>query len=65
MDGWEKFGKYIGIQGVLAVGLTCASVAMIFLKIDVPKELWGLMGVSWGFFFAKNGGNYVSAVKPK
>lgn len=65
MDGWDKFGKYVGIQGVLAVGVTSAVVAMVFVGVEVPKELYGFLGASWGFFFAKNGGNYVNAVKPK
>jgi hypothetical protein len=63
VSGWDKFAKYIGVQGILALGLTGAAVATMFLHVDFPKEAWGLLGVAWGFFFAKNGGNYISAAR--
>lgn len=49
------FHDFIGVQGVLAIGMTASVIAMIFLGIEVPKEAWGLLGVAWGFYFAKNG----------
>lgn len=52
MDG---FAKYVGIQGILAVVTTCAVIAMAVLRYTIPPELWSLQGISWGFYFAKNG----------
>jgi len=43
--------------------ITIAIIVMIFVKIEVPKELWVPMGISWGFYFAKNGGNVVNRVR--
>ena len=59
----ENFAKYIGIQGVLALMITIAMIAMIFMQLVVPKEFWTLLGLSWGFYFAKNGGNVVNRVR--
>jgi len=61
----ELFAKYVGIQGVLALLITIAMIVMIFMLLVVPKELWVLLGLSWGFYFGKNGGNVVQAVKRK
>lgn len=51
----DKFHDFIGVQGVLALGMSIAVVAMIFMRYEVPKELWALLGIAWGFYFAKNG----------
>ena len=59
----ENFAKYIGIQGLLALLITIAMIVMIFMLIAVPKEFWTLLGLSWGFYFAKNGGNVVNRVR--
>ena len=61
----EGFARYVGVQGVLAVLITIAMIVMIFLLIPVPKEFWTLLGVSWGFYFAKNGGNVVNRIQGK
>lgn len=59
----ENFAKYIGVEGVLALLITISMIAMIFLAIVVPKELWALLGLSWGFYFGRNGGNVVKKVR--
>lgn len=61
----EWFGRFIGVQGVLALLITIAMIVMIFMLLVVPKELWVLLGLSWGFYFGKNGGNVVQAIKRK
>lgn len=65
MNGWDNFGKYIGVDGVLALLMTAAVVAGMFVQIEVPKEAWGLLGVAWGAYFRRNGNNVVKAVKGK
>ena len=52
---WDKANKYVGVQGVLALLVTIALLAMIFLAITPPDQIWTLLGLSWGFYFAKNG----------
>ena len=59
----ESFAKYIGVQGVLALLITISMIIMIFMMIEVPKEFWALLGLSWGFYFAKNGGIVVNRVR--
>ena len=55
MTGWDGFAKYVGIQGVLALAVTITIIVITISKDTVPAELWSLVGVSWGFYFAKNG----------
>lgn len=59
----ENFARYVGVQGVLALLITISMIIMIFMTIEVPKEFWTLLGASWGFYFAKNGGNVVNRVR--
>lgn len=61
----ENFAKYIGIQGVLALLITVAVIVMVFMQMEVPKELWTPLGISWGFYYARNGGNVVSRIRGK
>ena len=62
---WEGFQKYVGVQGVLALLLTLAMVGLLFLNREIPTEVWGLLGVSWGFYFAKNGNKIVTGISSK
>jgi len=59
----ENFARYVGVQGVLALLITISMIIMIFMTIAVPKEFWTLLGLSWGFYFAKNGGNVVNRAR--
>lgn len=58
---WDNFHKYIGVHGILALILTSAMIAWISFSMAVPAEAWALLGASWGFYFAKNGGNVAKA----
>jgi len=62
-NGWEKFHKYVGVQGILALVLTFSLIAWISVGIVIPDLVHILLGASWGFYFAKNGGNVVSGAK--
>jgi len=55
MSGWEGFAKYCGIQGILALIVTISLIAFIAYQLVVPDQMWTLLGLSWGFYFAKNG----------
>ena len=63
MTGWEGFNKYCGVQGILALMVTIAIIAFIAIAIIVPDQMWTLLGLSWGFYFAKNGVGIVAAIK--
>jgi len=63
MNGWEKFHKYVGVQGILALIVTSAIIGWTSFEIVVPKEVWTLLGLAWGFYFAKNGSNIMAAAK--
>ena len=63
MNGWEKFHKYVGVQGVMAIVLTMTMIYMLVSQIPIPDVLIGLMGTTWGFYFAKNGPNFVTAAR--
>lgn len=56
-NGWKKFHDYVGVQGILAMSLTGTLIYMLVGQITVPDVLIGLLGTSWGFYFAKNGTN--------
>ncbi len=62
-NGWVRFHKYVGVQGVMALLLTLTLIYMLVTQIPTPDVLVGLLGTSWGFYFAKNGTNVVSAVR--
>lgn len=57
MTGWDAFAKYVGVQGILALLTTAAVIYALIAQQTVPGEVYGLVGVAWGFYFAKNGVN--------
>jgi uncharacterized membrane protein len=61
----EWFTKYIGIQGLLAVGFFVVFCIMTFQGQEVNPEFWGILGIIIGFYFAKNGHVIVNDVKNK
>ena len=63
MSGWDGFSKYVGVQGVLVLLLTIALIAMLLLGQVIPGEVYGLLGIAWGFYFGKNGRQIVSEIK--
>jgi len=63
MNGWASFHKYVGVQGILSLALTGTLIYMLVAQIAVPDGLIGLLGTSWGFYFAKNGTNVASEAR--
>lgn len=61
MNGLERFHKYIGVQGVMALAFAGAIIYMAVAQLEIPDVLIGLAGTAAGFYFAKNGPNLVSA----
>jgi hypothetical protein len=62
---WEKFDKYVGIQGILAVVMTIAVLAWNTFDIHTSDEIMGLMGLAWGFYFSKNGSKIISQARAR
>jgi len=65
MNGWSKFNKYVGVQGILAVALTATLIYLLVAQITVPDVLIGLTGTVIGFYFAKNGPGIISAARSR
>lgn len=57
----EKFIKYIGVQGILAIVLLLAIVGLLFARIEVPQFLYNAFTLVLGYYFAKNGVGIISA----
>ena len=55
MTGWDAFAKYIGVQGIMALAMTGGIIYALVVQQPIPGEVYGLAGVAWGFYFAKNG----------
>jgi len=62
-NGWLKFHKYVGVQGILSLALAGTLIYMMVAQLAIPDILIGLLGTSWGFYFAKNGPNFVTAAR--
>lgn len=57
----EQFDRYCGVQGLLALSMTLAVIVLTAQGKTVPPEMYSLLGVGWGFYFAKNGSKLVSS----
>ena len=57
------FVKYIGIQGLLAIGFFAVFCILTLRGQKVNPEFWGILGIIIGFYFAKNGHNIIDEIK--
>lgn len=64
-NGWDRFHKYVGIQGVIALIMVLVYIAVIFAKVELPEGYTELMTFIFGTYFTKNGGNVAQAVRGK
>ena len=55
MSFWEGFARYVGIQGLLALGLGAGFIAAPFAGVTLPDGYTELNALVVGFYFAKNG----------
>lgn len=53
---WDQFHQYIGVPGILALLTTVAMIAWISFGIEMPPEVYTLMGASWGYYFGAGQG---------
>ena len=62
MGFWEGFARYVGIQGLLALGLGAGFIVAPFAGVILPDGYTELNALVVGFYFAKNGGNVTRRV---
>jgi len=62
-NGWESFGKYVGIQGIIALIMLAGYVATPYARVTLPAGYTELMSLVLGFYFAKNGTGVISALR--
>jgi len=65
MNGWASFNKYVGVQGILAIALTGTIIYLSIVQLPIPEVLVGLAGAACGFYFAKNGPNWINATRSR
>lgn len=58
---FEKFSKFVGVQGVIALALTGAVIALALSGRPVPEILANLASAAAGFYFGSKGGNLAIA----
>lgn len=54
-DGWDKFNKYIGVQGIIALALVGGFIFASVSHDPLPDLYTQLMTLVLGYYFAKNG----------
>jgi uncharacterized membrane protein len=59
----EKFSKYIGVQGIIALLLIVGYIITACLMIDLPQEYTYFTALVLGFYFAKNGVGIIDAIR--
>lgn len=59
----ETFGKYIGVQGVLAFLLVAGYIAAPFLDVALPEGYTEIAVLVLGFYFGKNGVGIVGSLR--
>lgn len=65
MNAFEWFTKYIGIQGLLAIGFFVVFCVMTLRGQDMNPEFYGILGIVTGFYFAKSGHSIAEDIKNK
>ena len=63
MTFWEGFAYYVGVQGVLAVGLGGAIVYLAAAGQPIPTELWTTFGAVMGYYFGANGKTFIAKAR--
>jgi len=61
---WKGFSEYVGIQGLLALGLGGGYIYAAVVGVILPEGYTELITLVLGFYFAKNGRNIINRVRP-
>lgn len=59
---FEKFSKFVGVQGILALALVGGVLALALAGREVPGVLANLAYAAAGFYFGSKGGSLASAL---
>lgn len=59
---WEGFAKYIGIQGIMALGLVGGFIYTSIAQLPLPDLYTNVMTLVVGYYFAKNGVGIIAAL---
>ena len=51
---WELLRESALMQGILALLLTVAILVLFFLGQPIPSELWGIVGLVYGYYFGSD-----------
>lgn len=63
MGFWEGFGKYVGIQGVLAIAFGLGLVIAPFAHVELPELYDKALMFVLGLYAGKNGLNAIKAAR--
>lgn len=55
MNAGEFFGKYVGVQGIVAGAMVAGYIAAPYTGAELPAGYTELMSLVLGYYFAKNG----------
>jgi intracellular septation protein A len=62
---WELLSESVIVQGILTLGMSAFICVLLYQKIEVPRELWTLLGLSWGFYFGSKSQQAITVMTRK
>lgn len=65
LSGWAAFGKFVGIQGVLALVLVIGYVIASLTNVMLSDTYVNITFAVIGFYFAKNGVGILDVIRSK
>ena len=60
---WEDFNKYVGVQGIMGLGLVGGFIYASITLITLPENYTSIMTLVIGYYFAKNGVGILAAFR--
>lgn len=60
---FDKSWLTVGAQTIIALAVTAAFIYAIVSNQPVPEHFQAVVGLIWGYYFAKNGGKIVPQIK--
>ena len=60
---WEDFNKYVGVQGLMGLGLVGGFIYASLAGLTLAENYTSLMTLVIGYYFAKNGVGILAALR--